>query len=54
MYDWVNLTEKFNDSKLPKHCLNSSGYMLSALKYAAPPEFREMYKEGRRPAEMAL
>ena len=47
MYNWVNGTEKFNDLKLPKHCRNQSGFMLSELKSPAPAEFREMYKEGR-------
>ncbi len=46
VYDWVNTTDKFNDMKLPKHCLNAKGFMLSELKYPAPAEYREMYKEG--------
>ena len=47
VYDWVNTTDKFNDMKLPKHCLNEKGFMLSELKYPAPAEYREMYKEGQ-------
>ena len=46
VYDWVTLTGRFNDAKLPKHCLNASGMMLTDLKFPAPPEYREMYKEG--------
>lgn len=46
VYDWVNTTDKFNDMKLPKHCLNAKGFMLSELKYPASAEYREMYKEG--------
>ena len=42
----MTLTGRFNDAKLPKHCLNASGMMLTDLKFPAPPEYREMYKEG--------
>ena len=47
VYDWVNTNERFDESKLPKHCLNAKGLILDELKRPAPPEFREMYKEGR-------
>lgn len=46
VYDWVNLSDKFNDSKLPKHCRSPSGLMLTELKFPANQEFRAMYKEG--------
>ena len=46
VYDWVNIQDKFNDGKLPKHCRNQNGAMVTELKFPAPPEFREMYKEG--------
>lgn len=45
VYDWVNTNERFDESKLPKHCLNAKGLILDELKRPAPPEFREMYKE---------
>lgn len=43
----MNTTERFDESKLPKHCLNAKGLILDELKRPAPAEFREMYKEGR-------
>ena len=46
----MNTTERFDESKLPKHCLNAKGLILDELKRPAPSEFREMYKEGRIPA----